>query len=144
MPMTPSANSLSINARGMCAVSSISRTCGRISRSANSYTLSRKSRSSSERSVRAGGTVLFNSQLPTANFQKAQVPCVWRGGKRELRVIIRMRRMMVDTRRLIVLALLLAGLTVQGAAQQPAPPQGQPGQPPDQGQPQPPGTPGQP
>jgi VWFA-related protein len=52
--------------------------------------------------------------------------------------------MMVDTRRLIVLALLLAGLTVQGAAQQPAPPQGQPGQPPDQGQPQPPGTPGQP
>jgi len=45
--ITPRSKSLSMSWRGMCACSSISRTCGRISWSANSYTLSRKSTSSS-------------------------------------------------------------------------------------------------
>ena len=48
MPMTPRSNSLSMSARGIFACSSISRTSGRISRSANSKTLSRNSRSSSD------------------------------------------------------------------------------------------------
>ena len=44
IPMTPSSNRSSMSDRGMWAWSSISRTSGRISRSANSKTLSRNSR----------------------------------------------------------------------------------------------------
>jgi hypothetical protein len=54
MPITPRSNSLSISSRAIFACSSMSRTRGRISRSANSYTLSRKRRSSSDSAVSAG------------------------------------------------------------------------------------------
>ena len=52
-PITPSSKSLSISVRGSVACSSISRTSGAISPRANSSTLSRNSRSSSSRVVRA-------------------------------------------------------------------------------------------
>src|SRR5687768_15968585 len=54
MPITPRSNSLSTSARGIFACSSISRTSGRTCASANSRMLSRRIRSSSLRSVRAG------------------------------------------------------------------------------------------
>src|SRR5438045_6873656 len=110
MPIRPSANSLSINACGTCACSSISRTSGRPSRSANSDTLSRSSRSSSDSVV--------------SGCRAASVCCVVTRAPEPDVIITFMRRLAVAL--LVVSAVCAAAVQYTDARQQPAREGGQP------------------
>src|SRR5437868_1035262 len=74
MPITPRSKSWSISGRGILACSSIARTCGRISRSANAATESRNSRSSSVSCV-SGGTAA--STRAAVKLHRTQARVCW-------------------------------------------------------------------
>ena len=76
MPMTPRSNSLSMSARGMTARSSISRTCGAISPSANARTLARNRSSSSESRVRGLGAGVVISVVVMESLRQKHSRCL--------------------------------------------------------------------
>src|SRR3970282_2228961 len=127
MPIRPSSNSLSMSWRGIFACSSISRTWGRISRSANSYTLSRNSASSSCKVVRLrgvseGGTgPLRAREMQTANLRAVDFQVVL---SRKRRSTTGMSRTPIAVFLTVALAMIQAGTRRPQAAPQSSAPQG--------------------